>query len=93
MARLAWPGVSVRGSPARSATSLHAPGIRTRSSPYEGRVSSIRVNTASTRGTVRYFRPKMHPLEGRTIRHGNLALQHHWLIVLGGGFYGRGRWF
>ena len=43
MARLAWPGVSVWGRPPRSATSLHALGMDTRSTPEEGRGNSIRV--------------------------------------------------
>ena len=80
MARLASPRVSVRGSPARSATSLHALGMRTRSSPYAGRVSSIRAITASMRGTARYFSPGHIASKERMIRHGNLILQRHCLF-------------
>ncbi len=51
MARAASAWVSVRGSPARSASSLHAAGMRTRSSPArEGRASSTRAITASMAG-------------------------------------------
>jgi len=56
MARVASARVSVRGSPARSAISLHPSGMRTRaSSAREGRASSSRAIAASTAGIPGYL--------------------------------------
>src|ERR1035437_10027236 len=56
MARVASAWVSVRGSPARSASSPHPSGMRTRSSSArEGRASSTRAIAASTAGIPRYL--------------------------------------
>ena len=56
MARAASAWVSVRGSPARSAISLHPSGMRTRaSSAREGRASSSRAIAASTAGIPGYL--------------------------------------
>jgi hypothetical protein len=56
IARAASAGVSVRGSAARSASSLHPSGTRTRaSSARKGRASTTRTIVASTAGIPRYL--------------------------------------
>jgi hypothetical protein len=73
MARLASATVNVRGIPYRSASSLHGPGMRTRSSPYEAGASRIRAIVARTRGIARHFCLGRIPSKERLTGQGNLT--------------------